>query len=174
MEYHSEKLKMTQEWETSRKFGVVVFVLDQDNRVLVLREKEEDKKTGRKIGDYSVICEKRRHAEAWLGNINRGLNEELGIDPQDLRHFLNLDEKIVWETGFVKGVWATAAVIRCNNPQGLLESVGKDRGCDGVEIVGWKTLAEFKNLSPIREGVLNILNKFEKDIFLNNEKINLN
>lgn len=159
------KLAMTSEREKSQDFGVAIFLIDRDNRVFVIREKEGKAATKRKAGEYGVFCETREPNEGWVKNIRRGLEEEAGIPGSRFSDLFDFSDWSVWETGFVDKVWATVVKLRCKDPDLFYNLFGTGGSPDGVEAVGWKTLDEFKNLIPLREGVSNVLQKYEADLF---------
>ena len=159
----SGKLGVTLEREKASRFGVVVFIVDDDNRVLVIQDLTSKSTTARKEGEFSVVCETREEGEDWGLNFVRGLREELGIKNKvNLDSIFDYQKMAVWETGFVDGVFATVAKLRCSNPDKLLEVA---RGSKEVKVIGWKTREKFEGMKPRREGVVNIMNKFANDIF---------
>lgn len=162
------ELQLIKERKEAEIVGVVIFILDQDNRVLVVRENTLKAETHRNVGEYGVICETRNPNESMLGNIRRALWEELGLPKDNLGKFFDFSDRKIWETGFVGGVWATTVVVKCRNSELLLKEANPS---DEIEIIGWKTRDEFRKLTPIRKGVLNILDKSEKNVF-RNEKFN--
>ncbi len=166
MERYRSELNLSKEREGAVKFGVTVFILDNQDRVLTIKELEDKKSTAKIAGRYSVICETREPNEDWVENLSRGLEEELGISRNRFSDLVDFSEATIWEAGFVAGVWATVIIIICKNPDLLLKLVGSQTQPDEVEVVGWKSLAEFKSLD-LRQGVRNILEKFEGDIFPN-------
>lgn len=166
MEKYSSELSLSKEREAAIKFGVIVFILDDQNRVLTIKELGDKKSTAKVACEYSVICETREPNEDWAENLLRGLEEELGISRDRFPGLLDFSEAAVWEAGFVAGVWATVVIIICKNSDLLLELIGSHTSPDEVEVTGWKSLDEFKSLN-LRRGVRNVLGKFEGDIFNN-------
>lgn len=154
-------LDLTKERREATKFGVSIFILDERNRVLVVKKKTPNTETHKKPGEYGVVCETRDPNENMLTNIRRALWEELGLPKNNLGKFFDFSDRAIWETGFVERVWATTVVVRCNNSELLLEEA---KSSDEIEIVGWKTRDELEEL-PLREEVRNILNKFGDQIF---------
>lgn len=145
-------------------FGVVIFIVDDNNRVLTLKEKETKESTGKKHGEFACICETKEKDENLPKNSLRALTEELGMSPQHLIDVVDPDSLSVWETGFVTGAWATVIKLKCKDSNKLLELVGVDSKPDGVEVVGFKDRNEFEHLN-LRLGVRNIMNKFGDEIF---------
>jgi len=160
----TENMSLTQERVNSNIFGVALFIVDPQNRVLTFREKETKPSTGKVAGDYSVLCETRKAGEGWLANIRRGLTEELGLREVPLKDIFDFSDRRIWESGFISKVWSTVAVLRCNNPSKLEELIGSGGDTNGVEVIGWKTREEFESL-PLRMGVRNLMNKFGDNIF---------
>lgn len=155
------ELSFTKERREATKFGVAIFILDEQSRVLVVKEKTSKAETRRNPGECGVVCETRDPNESMLTNIRRALWEELGLPKDNLGRFFDFSNRAIWETGFVDKVWATAVIVRCKDPNLLLKEA---KPSDEIEIVGWKTRDEFEQLQ-LREGVRNILNKFGNQIF---------
>ncbi len=168
-----EQPRVSEERQKAEKLGVVVFIIDPDGRVYTQVEEEKDVLTGKKPGEYSVICEKRNPYEGWSDNIIRGIYEETGITKDKQTSVLNFSEAVIWETGFVDKVWATVMVIPCSRPDEFMAMVRAGLGTDGVRPVGFLPRDEFENLD-LRAGVRNILNKFGSSIFKEDEKSNIN
>ncbi|HKC04691.1 MAG TPA: NUDIX hydrolase [Patescibacteria group bacterium] len=164
MERFVSNTSLTREHEVATKFGVAVFILDDKNRIFTTKELENKSSTGKVAGEYSVICETQEPNEDWLENLQRGLEEELGIPRAMFPKVFDLSELIVWESGFVDGVWATVIKINCKDSDLLIRLIGTLGRPDKMEILGWKTKEEFKGLQ-LRRGVGNILAKFEDEIF---------
>lgn len=164
MERCFPSLDLCTERSKSKKFGVAVFVFDDSGRIFTIREKEANVSTGKKPGEYSVVCETREGGEDWEQNTRRGLQEELGIPEDCLSEIFDFPSAVVWETGFVDGVWATVVKLHCKNTYLLKDSLAKNNEPDNVEVTGWMTKEEFEK-SALRAGVANILKKFINDIF---------
>lgn len=156
------ELSLTKERREATKFGVAIFITDERNRVLVVKEKTSKPETHRNAGEYGVVCETRDPGEGYTANLMRAFKEELKIPPEKFKDIFDFSDRAIWETGFVDKVWATAVVVRCKDPKLLLKEA---KPSDEIEIVGWKTLGELNKLSPVREGVRNILDKFGDQIF---------
>ena len=159
------KLTMTSEREKSSTFGAVVFVVDENYRFFVIKELSRNIERKRNPGEFGVFCESRKPKEGWVGNIRRTLVEETGIAEDRFRDVFDFSDWSLWETGFVDKVWATVIKIKCKDPDLFSELFGKGCDPDRVESVGWRTLEEFRNMKPLREGVVKVLDKFETDIF---------
>jgi hypothetical protein len=159
-----EAQNMLEERRVSQVFGAAVFILDQNHRVLTFVEQEDKPKTGKKIGDYSVLCETSEPRENPTITMLRGMHEELGISVKTIKEVVDLHDVKVWQTGFMPGVWATVYVVNCKDPEKLESMIGSENLPDGVVMGGWKTQGELESL-PIRIGVKNILDKFNKEIF---------
>lgn len=155
---------MLQERRESGTFGAAVFILDDKNRVFTFIEQEDKPRTGKRVGDYSVLCETREPGENSTVNMLRGVNEELGVPYNHIKEIIDLHDVKVWETGFMPGVWATVYVLRCKDTDKFSQSIGTGGIPDGVTMGGWKTRQELEEL-PVRVGVKNILDKFAEDIF---------
>lgn len=69
------------------KVGVVVFVINQEGRVLVVQE------TGKEghQGEIGVLCETRKPGETILDNTRAALIEEMGVNINSQRAFLYID-----------------------------------------------------------------------------------
>jgi hypothetical protein len=160
----TERINLVQERVESTVFGAVVFILNPDGEVLTFRENETKVKTGKKAGDFSVLCETREKGEVAMINAVRGLHEELGIPYSRINELFDLRDARIWETAFMPGVWATVSVIRCSDPAKLKNAIGTSGIPDGVDIIGWKTRKELEE-SSVRIGVKNILDKFANEIF---------
>jgi hypothetical protein len=176
MEKTDNIASFTQERREATYFGSVVFVVDDRSvdgkkRMFVIKELSDNKERKRKVGDLSVFCERRKPKENWIGNIRRDLLEETGLPSSRFDEIFDFSKRSIWETGFVKDVWATVAVVRCKNPELFSKLFGTEHEPDRVEAVGWMTLEEYENKTPLRDGVVNILSKFKDQIF-DNEKIN--
>lgn len=158
------QLTPSQEFRQATVFGCVTFIRNPEGQILTFKELEDKPRTGKRIGDFSVLCETREEGESALTNMARGLHEELGIGYDQIESVLDVKNIQTWETGFMPGVWGDVFLVDCIN-QPLLDSIiGSARKPDGVEIVGWKTPEEFIN-SPVRVGVRNIIDKFSDEIF---------
>jgi hypothetical protein len=167
-----ERKAVNEEHRLAERFGVAVFIIDPEGRVYTQLEMEEDILTGKKPGEYSVICEKRKPAEGWNENIIRGISEETGISKDKQASILKFDEAIFWETGFVDKVWATVTLIPCDHPGEFMKMVRGSKSTDGVEPVGFLTRDEFEKLD-LRPGVRNIIDKYGSLIFNKDEKFSI-
>ena len=168
-----EQLGVSEERQKAEKLGVVIFIIDPSGCVYTQIEEEIDNVTGKKPGEYSVICEKRDESEGWRENITRGINEETGIPEDKQTSILDFDKAVIWETGFIDKVWATVMVIPCSLPEEFMAMVLNGSGTDAVVPVGFLPRDEFENLD-LRAGVRNILDKFGTYIFKRDENLNIN
>jgi hypothetical protein len=155
---------LVKEHAESDVFGAVVFILDPQNKVFTFIEQEDKPRTGKKVGDYAVLCETREKHEPAAMNMLRGVHEELGISYKTIPEVLDLHDVKIWETSFMPGVWSTVTVVRCPDPSKFEQMIGTECSPDGVKMGGWKTRQELESL-PIRVGVRNILDKFASEIF---------
>jgi hypothetical protein len=168
-------------WEERRKsniFGVVLFILDDQNRVFTLQEMEADEKTGKIPGKYGVICEKRTGSEeSWAANMWRAIQEETKIPDSEICNVIDFPyptPERLFETQFVEGVWATVVVLRCKNSKKFMELVEANKlpennpVPDEVRPIGFLSKEKFEKLE-LRSGVRNIMDKFGENIF--NHKI---
>lgn len=160
----TERAQVSKERLSSKRFGVVIFILDSDNRVLTIVEQDNKESTGKVSGKYGCICETREQGEASKDNARRGFVEELGMKAESFADLLSYDDQRTWETKFVDGVWAAVIVQRCINPDKLMRRIGSNAPPHEVEVVGWKTRDEFEALD-LRSGVRNIVNNFGDEIF---------
>ena len=163
-----------QERKTLITHGVVVFILDKDNRVFTLQEMENDNATGKVPGEYGPICEKRNDIqESWAANMWRAIGKETRI-PDDMINqvitFPYSEPERIWGTEFTKSSWATVIILRCDNAHLFMKVVEENKlpeenhVKDEVRPIGFKTREEFEALD-LRSGVRNIMNKFGDDIF---------
>jgi hypothetical protein len=159
-----EKRHIRDERKEAETFGVAVFIIDNNGRIFTLREDGENVKTGKKAGEYGVVCETARQGETPDSNFWRGLGEELGIPDSIYPKIIDFSDYRIFETGFKDKVWATVVVLHCKNPDLFTNSVGKTGETDGVEPVGFLSRQDFSKLN-LRQGVRNILDKFGDDIF---------
>lgn len=168
-------------WENRREerlkykvFGVVVFILDDKNRVFTLQEMENDEKTGKTPGKYGPICEKRnRIEESWANNMWRAIQEETRIPDDEICKFIDFPyytPEMKLETEFVEEVCATVIVLRCKDAEKFMEIVNANKLPENNHIpeevrpVGFLSRADFEKLD-LREGVRNIMRKFGDEIF---------
>jgi hypothetical protein len=152
------------ERENARTFGVVVFIIDDNGRVYTSQENETNEITGKKAGDYSVICETRNYKESWAANLYRGVSEESGIPDDKIQSVIDFGSYRIWETQFKDGVWSTVAVLKCKDSERFMDLVGTNGDTDGVKPIGFVPRAEFENLN-LREGVRTIIEDFGDLIF---------
>jgi hypothetical protein len=157
-------------------FGVVLFILDDQNRVFTLQEmeKDKDKRTGKYPGKYSVICEKRRsRQEKWAVNMFRAIQEETGISDDNIYKLINfpvgVPERLL-ETQFTDTSWATVIVLRCKDAEKFMKAINENKlpkenhVLNEVRPVDFLSRSEFEKLD-LRIGVRNIMDKFGDDIF---------
>ncbi len=140
--------------EKYQKVGVVIFVLNKDGEILLLRENTQNTVTGKTPGEYGVVCETSQEAEDWKETVIRGFKEELGIDPE-VDDILKIDPKssFLGETLFVEGVLARALVVYWTKEKDMIFSFVGD---GEIEIVGWKHIEDFSSYN-LRTGVRNVL-----------------
>lgn len=141
--------------ERYRKVGVVVFVFNNREEILLLEERGKAHDTdGARIGDFSVICETANHGEDWAENIVRGIQEELGTEVLESGRFaVDTQRCFIGESVFGPDVLARVAVLHyMGNPNDIFSATG-----DGeVAVVGWQKQQELLNY-PLRSGVRKIL-----------------
>jgi len=137
------------------KHGVAVFVFNRDGEVLLVQENTPNPSTGKKSGDYSVLCETSEEGEDWSETVIRAFKEELGITPEESGKNLKIDPNFCFlgESLFVEGVLArVVAVYWTEDKNSLLKTVG-----DGeIKVVGWEDVDRL-NLYNLRPGVKNVL-----------------
>lgn len=143
--------------------GVVAFIIDDQGRILTVRETENKASTKKTIGEYGVICETSNQLEEPCETFRRGFEEELGVSIDGLKTIIDLQPVEVFKTTFVQGVVATVGVFICRDPDGLRKLIEIGSKSDGVEVVGWKTPDEFSVLN-LRQGVRNIYNNSRQKI----------
>ena len=153
-----------------QKVGVVVFIINDEGEVLLLREKTSKTSTAKQAGEYGVLCETSEDGESWVETTMRGLREELGVDDQRASELLKVDpcNTFLGEGLFVEGVLARVCVVSWN---GTKDEALKLSGDEEVEIVGWENV---ENLSAhnLRPGVRNILGQCLKQDLLNMDRFN--
>lgn len=137
-----------------RKVGVVIFVFNQQGKILLVKENRPNSDTNKQVGDYGVICETAEIDEDWAHTAVRGLQEELGLAEEDLsRSFrINTTNCFMGETLFLEGVLARVVGVH------LVEEdvVSEGQFGDGeVSVAGWVTSESLLNL-PLRVGVRNV------------------
>jgi hypothetical protein len=160
------------ERENARTFGVVVFIVDGVGNVYTSQENESNEATGKKAGDYSVICETRNYRESWAANMYRGISEESGIPDDKISSVIDFGDYRVWETQFKDGVWATVVVLKCKDSTQFMSLVGTNGDTDGVKPFGFVPRDRFESLN-LREGVRNIVEDYGDWIFSKNEEIDI-
>lgn len=149
--------------KTSQTVGAVVFIVDSEGRLYTQMEMEDRASTGKKIGEYSTICETRLPNEKWHENVIRGILEETGIDIGQLPLVLNFSKSKTWEAQFIKGADASVVVIPCTNTEMFLSLVNKSSEHDGVVPIGFLPYQDFVKLN-LRQGVKNVLSGQNCDI----------
>ncbi len=140
--------------ERYQKVGVVVFILNELGEVLVVRENSANLDTGKRVGEYGVICETSNGGETWEETVIRGLGQELGIEPDQVSTFFRVspDESFLGESPFVDGVLARVVAIRWVGQADFTSFSG-----DGeVSIVGWEKPGNLP-FYRLRAGVRKIL-----------------
>lgn len=156
-------ISLKEERRNAKTLEVVVFIIDKSGKVYTIKEKKKNENTGKKNGDYSVICESRAYRESWSQNLMRGITEETGMSEVAMRSAINFDNYRIWEAQFKDGVWATIVVLDCPDSEKFMKAVGKEQDPDGVESVGFISGKDFLKLN-LRQGVRNIVDRFSENI----------
>lgn len=138
-----------------QKVGVVVFIVNDEREILLLRENTFKTSTDKHGGEYGVLCETSNNEEGWIETMMRGIKEELGIDDQRANELLKIDpdNTFLGEGLFVDGVLARVCIVSWNGPK---EEALKLSGDGEVEIIGWKGIESLTSFN-LRSGVRNIL-----------------
>lgn len=163
----SERFRLTPENEVRKKYrktGVVVFVFNEDENVLLLRENTSNDATEKEAGKYGVLCETSREGEKWEETTIRAFKEEVGMDEEDIDEILRVDPQncFLGEKLFVPGVLARTCAV---NWVGDAGRVFEFQGDGEVNIVGWEKLGNLMSYS-LRTGVENVLKKcLEEGVF---------
>lgn len=149
--------RLSNQEEIGEKFpttGVVVFIFNEDLEVLVLQENHSKIATGKELGNYGVLCETTEAGETWEETLIRGLEEELGVDQDQISSFfINPNYCFLGESMFTDGVLArVAAIFWAGNIEELLLTKG-----DGeVTVIGWEKPTNLQNYN-LRTGVRKVL-----------------
>jgi len=141
--------------EKYQKVGVVIFVLNQNREILVVRENLSDSSTGKESGSFGVVCETSKEEEVWEETVIRGLTEELGIDFQEIPRVFKIDPEscFLGESLFVEGVLARVATVYfAGDSDKLLSTAGGGE----VSMAGWEKPENLLSY-PLRIGVRKIL-----------------
>lgn len=152
------------------KQGVVVFIFNSQQEILVVKENSSKPETKKNLGEFGVICETSLKGEDWVETTLRALKEELGIDPQGRRGLFMVNPLKVYlgESLFVDGVLAQVVVLYW---RGTNEEIFQQQGGGEVCVVGWKRTDELL-LLPLREGVRRVLiNCLEQRVFNENQPV---
>ncbi|KKU12208.1 MAG: hypothetical protein UX17_C0054G0010 [Parcubacteria group bacterium GW2011_GWC2_45_7] len=163
----AERFRLTPEDEVRRKYrktGVVVFVFNEEDNVLLLRENTSNQATGKEAGKYGVLCETSRERERWEETVIRAFREELGMGEKNINETLRIAPKncFLGEKLFVPGVLARTCAV---NWAGRADRIFDFRGDGEVEIVGWEKLVNLMTY-PLRTGVENVLKQcLEEGVF---------
>lgn len=160
----AEKFRLTPEDEVRRKYrkvGVVVFVFNEQENVLLLRENTSSIATGKEAGKYGVVCETSAEGERWEETTIRAFKEEVGMGEGDIDEILRVDPQncFLGEKLFVPGVLARTCVV---NWVGNAERVFEFQGDGEINIVGWERLGNLMTY-PLRTGVENVLKQCLED-----------
>lgn len=163
----AERFRLTPKDEARRKYrktGVVVFVFNEEERVLLLRENTSNNETKKEAGKYGVLCETSLESERWEATVIRAFKEELGMRERDIDETLRVDPKscFLGEKLFVPGVLARTCAV---NWTGRADRVFEFYGDGEVAIVGWEKLEKLLSY-PLRIGVENVLKQcLEEGVF---------
>lgn len=163
----AERFRLTPEDEVRRKYrkaGVVVFVFNGEENVLLLKENTSNDATEKEAGKYGVLCETSIEGERWEKTVIRAFREELGMEKKDINEILRVDPKscFLGEKLFVPGVLARTCAV---NWTGRADRVFEFQGDGEVVIVGWKKLGDLR-FYPLRTGVENVLKQcLEEGVF---------
>lgn len=163
----AERFRLTPEDEVRREYrkaGVVVFIFNEEENVLLLRENTSNDATEKEAGKYGVLCETSLERERWEATVIRAFKEELGMGERDINETLRIDPKscFLGEKLFVPGVLARTCVV---NWVGRADRVFEFRGDGEVDIVGWEKLENLRSY-PLRTGVENVLKQcLEEGVF---------
>jgi len=160
----TERFRLTPEDEVRRKYrktGVVVFVFNEEDNVLLLRENTSNEATKKEAGKYGVLCETSFERERWEETVIRAFREELGMGERNINEILRVDPKncFLGEKLFVPEVLARTCAV---NWVGRADRIFDFRGDGEVEIVGWEKLENFMTY-PLRTGVENVLKQCLED-----------
>lgn len=137
-----------------RKTGVVVFILNEHGQILLLQETGAHDTDGGQSGEFSTYCETTNPGENWPETIIRGLQEELGISPEQRSRFMiSPNSGVLGEYKFSADVLARVTILHwAGNPDEALSLTG-----DGeVAVVGWVNPEEALHYQ-LRPGVRKIL-----------------
>lgn len=141
--------------EKYNKVGLVVFVINQDGEVLVVRENLSSENGVRKIkGEFGVPSETSEGDESWEETVLRGLEEEIGKVPLDKFYVVNPKGSFLGESLFVEGVLARVVVLHW---QGDKEEVFSKVEDGEVSVVGWQRAENLLRNPKLRQGVRRIL-----------------
>ncbi len=162
-----ERFRLTPEDEVRKKYrktGVVVFVFNEEDNVLLLRENTSNVTTEKEAGKYGVLCETSFEGERWEETVIRAFREELGMEERNISEILRVDPKncFLGEKLFVPEVLARTCAV---NWGGRADRIFEFRGDGEVEIVGWEKLGDLMTY-PLRTGVENVLKQcLEEGVF---------
>ncbi|HUS60447.1 MAG TPA: NUDIX hydrolase [Nevskiaceae bacterium] len=136
------------------RVGTVVFILNENGELLVIRENFGSKITGKNPGDFGVLCETTEEGEEWKQTLMRGLREELAVTDEEIEKcfVFNPDCCFLGESIFVEGVLVRVTVIGCRNDIFL----GREVSNNEVSIIGWEQPEKLISY-PLRIGVRKIL-----------------
>jgi isopentenyldiphosphate isomerase len=146
--------------ELYRKHGVVVFIFDPDDNVLVTKEVTAQESTGKSVGDYGVLCETTEPGEFVATTVIRGIREELGVEEeqQETKFSISQENGYLGETIFIEGVLARVFLLHANESYNFSPS---QEFSDEVEIAGGFSLNELSVLQ-LRSGVRNVLDDISR------------
>ncbi|PJE67218.1 hypothetical protein COU95_03690 [Candidatus Shapirobacteria bacterium CG10_big_fil_rev_8_21_14_0_10_40_9] len=161
--------------ERYQKVGVVIFVLNQEGEVLVVRERSPNLITGKESGDFGVVCETSKEGEGWEETVIRGLTEELGINPQEMEDVFRIDTErcFLGESLFVEGVLARVVVVHWKGEKEMPLSMADN---NEVSVAGWEKPENLLSYS-LRIGVRKILQEclneglLEKNFLVSEENL---
>lgn len=140
------------------KQGVVVFIQDPEGNIFTIVERENKALTEKREGEVSVICETTDDGENWSTTLERGFQEELGVEIEALSDLLgiNPESSMLGRMRFVDGVEATVVRIHCSDVKVFGQRI---RPSPEILPGDWMDPESILALPNLRTGVRNVLTR---------------
>lgn len=147
--------------ERYRKSGVVVFIFNPNQEVLLIEENTAKAETDKKKGTVGTICGTSENGENWEQTLIRELSEELGLNQEQIHDNFVIDQNNCYlgECLFVDDVLARVISVFCLNPSVITNNISAGDG--EVSLVGWEKIENLIHY-PLRSGVKNVLSNCEE------------